>query len=150
MKIFLSIGVALLLQASSQAQVKNAQKKWVTVSGKVAFLNPAEWMQRSGYDYNRVLVGKGAGRNFVPVDSVHVKPDGSYSIKLDATVPSFYRIDFLKWESIEVFADADMVINVRGYDTAKYKIKNPPYIFIQSNSLNNKVLNILNNYEYWS
>ncbi len=142
----------ILTMSSSTAQVKktNQKQKWVTLSGKVAFLNPPEVMGRLGYDYNRIVVGKTEGRKFVPVDSVRVSSDGSYSIKLDATVPSFYQIDFAKWDFVEVFADADMQINVRGYDTAKVKIKNPPYVFIQSSSLNNKVLNILNNYEYWN
>jgi peroxiredoxin len=125
-------------------------KKYITVSGKVNFQVPESDINRLGYDYNKVYVGKGFGRKYVAIDSVSVKPDGSYSIQIDATVPSFYRIDFVKWDRIEIWNDANAVINVRGYDTAKYKIKNPPYIHIQSSSLNNKILNILNNLDYWN
>ena len=133
-----------------QAQKKKpAVKKYITVSGKVQFRVPEADIKRLGYDYNKVYVGKGAGRKYVAIDSVALKPDGSYSLKLDATVPAFYRIDFVKWDRIEIWADADAVVNVRGYDTAKYKIKNPPYIHIQSKSVNNKIMNILNNMDYW-
>src|SRR5690606_29078436 len=55
-----------------------------------------------------------------------------------------------KWDQIEIFSDADAIINVRGYDTAKIKIKNPPYVYIESTSPNNKLLNIINNMDYWN
>jgi thiol-disulfide isomerase/thioredoxin len=133
-----------------QAQKKKQPaKKYITVRGKVNFLVPEADLKRLGYNYNKVYVGKGYSRNYVALDSVSIRPDGSYAIRLDATVPSFYRIDFAKWDRIELWADADAVVNVRGYDTAKYKIKNPPYIHIQSKSINNKILNILNNIDYW-
>jgi peroxiredoxin len=142
---------ALSMMASAQAQVKKtSSKKWITVSGKVQFLNPQDYNSRVGYNANKVYVGKGYGRNYVAIDSVAVQPDGSYRIKLDATIPSFYRIDFVKWDRIELWADGDAVVNVRGYDTAKFKIKNPPYVHIQSASLNNKILNMLNNMDYWN
>ena len=141
----------LLAVGPVQAQKKKpAAKKYITVSGKVQFRVPEADIKRLGYDYNKVYVGKGVGRKYVAIDSVALKPDGSYSVKLDATVPSFYRIDFVKWDRIEVWADADAVVNVRGYDTSKYKVKNPPYIHIESKSVNNKILNILNNTEYWN
>ena len=142
---------AFLSVAQLQAQKKKTSaKKYITVSGKVQFLVPESDIERLGYNYNKVYVGKGYGRKYVATDSVSVKPDGSYSIKIEATVPSSYRIDFVKWDRIEIWSDADAIINVRGYDTAKYKIKNPPYIHIQSKSLNNKILNILNNIDYWN
>src|ERR1051325_2746573 len=112
-RIFLIAGI-VLFNLSIHAQVKKqTQKKWVTVSGKVQFLNPPGSFTNAGYDFNKVYVGKGYGRNYVAIDSVAVKPDGSYSIKIDATIPSFYRIDFVKWDRIEFFADGDAVVNVR-------------------------------------
>jgi thiol-disulfide isomerase/thioredoxin len=143
--------IGLLATGTVQAQKKKpTAKKYITVSGKVQFRVPESDLNRLGYDYNKVYVGKGFSRKYVAIDSVAIKPDGSYSIKLDATVPSFYRLDFAKWDRIEVWADADAVVNVRGYDTSKYKVKNPPYIHIQSQSVNNKILNLLNNMDYWN
>jgi thiol-disulfide isomerase/thioredoxin len=142
------LALCLLSLSPLQAQKKAAPKKWVTVSGKVQFLVPQESWERAGYNFNKVYIGKGNGRKYVAIDSTIVKPDGSYSIKVDATVPSLYRIDFVKWDRVEFWADADAVINVRGYDTAKMKIKNPPYVFMESKSINNKILNMLNHINY--
>ena len=141
-------GLMCLTQVHAQKK-KQPVKKYITVTGKVNFLVPEADLKRLGYNYNKVYVGKGYGRNYRAIDSVNIRPDGSYAIRLDASIPSFYRIDFAKWDRIEVWADADAVVNVRGYDTAKYKVKNPPYIHIQSKSINNKILNILNNIDYW-
>lgn len=134
---------------SNAQQPGSTAKKYITVSGKVNFLVPEKDMQYLGYNFNKVYLGKGYGYNYKALDSVIVKPDGSYSIRIDATVPAFYRLDFVKWDRIEIFSDADAEINVRGYDTAKYKIKNPLYIFINSTSPNDKILNLLNNDDYW-
>lgn len=147
--LFLLSALLLVKENSFAQESNNASKKFITVSGKVNFLVPQKDLDRVGYDYNKIYVGKGFGYNYVALDSVPVNADGTYSIKIDATVPSFYRIDFVKWDRVEIWADDDAVVNVRGYDTAKMKIKNPPYIFIQSNSINNKILNILNNIDYW-
>lgn len=131
-------------------QTPSAPKKTITVSGKVKFLVPQADLDRIGYNINKVYVGQGYSRNYKAIDSVVVAPDGSYSIQVDATKPDFYRIDFVKWDRVEIFNDSDAEINVRGYDTAKYKIKNPPYIHIKSASQNNKILNLINNNDYWS
>lgn len=147
--LFLLSGFFFIRSNSFAQANSNTAKKYITLSGKVNFLVPQKDLDRVGYDVNKVYVGKGFGYNYVALDSVPVNADGTYSIKIDATVPSFYRIDFVKWDRVEIWADEDAVVNVRGYDTAKYKIKNPPYIYIQSNSINNKILNILNNIDYW-
>lgn len=142
--------LTLISSVPSVAQKKSTPaKKWVTLSGKIQFLWPESECQRLGYNLNKVYVGKGAGYDYKMIDSVLVKPDGTYSIKIDATVPTIYRIDLLKYENrVEFFADADAIINDRGYDTAAIKIKNPPYVFIDSKSLNNKILNIINHIDY--
>lgn len=144
--VFLSV---VLLAGQAEAQKKNPKRKLITISGKVAFLNPESEMKSRGYDYNKVYIGKGFGRKYEPVDSVKVAADGTYKLTLDATVPAFYRVNFVNWESTEIWADADIVMNVRGYDTAKIKIKNPPFIHIESESENNKLLNIIHNQDYW-
>jgi len=135
---------ALTMTAGAMAQKKiTTSKKWVTVSGKIQFLQGEKLKQ-----WNKVWVGKGYGWEYKAIDSVDVKPDGTYSIRIDATVPSIYRIDFLKENRVEFFADADAVINERGADTAKIHIKNPPYVYIESSSLNNKILNLLHEIDY--
>lgn len=143
-KIYFIAASFVLLSSASFAQKKTApQKKWVTVSGKIAFLQPDQYRH-----FNKVWIGKGNGYDYKAIDSVDVKPDGTYSIRVDATIPSIYRIDLLKENRVEFFADADAVINDRGYDTAKIKIKNPPYVFIESRSLNNRIINMINHIGY--
>ncbi len=153
-KIFKAIPSLILfgfLSTASQAQSSSKpSKKYITVSGKVQFLVPKESYDFSGYNYNKVYLGKGYGRKYQAIDSVPINPDGTYTLRVDATVPSFYRLDFARWDQIEIFSDADAEINVRGYDTAKIKIKNPPFVFISSESPNNKLLNVINNMDYWN
>lgn len=137
---------ALLVLAASvvSAQKKSpAPKKWITVSGKVQFLQPEQYK-----NFNKVWLGKGNGFDYKAIDSVNVNPDGTYKFRVDATVPGIYRLDLLKTSRVEFFSDADVVINDRGYDTAKMKIKNPPYIFIESSSLNNRIINMINHISY--
>ncbi|MBO9631486.1 MAG: TlpA family protein disulfide reductase [Chitinophagaceae bacterium] len=145
------IALAIISALPAAAQKNNAApKKWVTVSGKIQFLWPEEDCKRLGYNLNKVYIGKGEGYEYKAFDSVTVKPDGSYSIKINATVPTIYRIDLLKYcNRVDFFADANAEINDRGYDTAKVKIKNPPYVFIKSQSLNNKIINIINHIDYY-
>ena len=153
--LFAFMGMAITSNLSAQpkslavSNKKTPAKKYITVSGKVNFLVPQADIDRMGYDYNKVYVGQGFSRNYVAIDSVPINPDGTYSIKIDATKPDFYRIDIAKWDRIEIYSDADAEINARGYDTSKYKMKNNPYIHIKSNSVNNKILNLLNNADYW-
>ncbi|NML23908.1 TlpA family protein disulfide reductase [Pseudoflavitalea sp. G-6-1-2] len=140
----LSLAVMAALPAAAQKKAAGP-KKWVTLSGKIQFQWPEEECKRLGYDLNKVYIGKGYGYEYKAFDSVKVKPDGTYSIKIDATVPTIYRVDLLKYENqVEFFTDADAEINDRGYDTAAIKIKNPPYVFIKSNSLNNRIINMVN------
>lgn len=155
----LGVLVTIVMTAFSvitvHAQVKkkttnaNHTKKLITVTGKVAFLNPQQALDRLGYNFNKVYIGKGMGRKFMFYDSSVIKPDGSYSFKINATRPAMHRLSFAKWDIVDFWPDGNAVINVRGYDTAKYKIKNFPYIHIQSKSINNKIINILNNEAYW-
>ncbi len=154
--LFSFMGVAIPSTLSAQAKkVSNskqntAAKKYITLSGKVNFLVPQADLDRVGYNYNKVYIGQGVSRNYVALDSVAIKPDGTYSIQIDATKPDFYRVDFARWDRVEIYADADAEVNVRGYDTSKYKMKNNPYIHIKSSSVNNKILNLLNNADYWA
>ncbi len=152
-KITCWLAMLILLSApSADAQKKvTSTKKWVTVSGKIQFLWPESDIRHFGYNVNKVYVGKGYGYDYKMIDSTVVKPDGTYSIKIDATIPTIYRIDLLKYENrVDFFADADAVINDRGYDTAVIKIKNPPYVYIDSKSANNRILNIINHINYCS
>ena len=136
MKKIIVLLLTLFCFAHTQAQTKTA-KKYITIKGKVQFLNPPDRMKYLGYNFNKVYLGHREGRGFIMVDSFTLKEDGLWQFKVDATQPKFYDLDIVKWDRLKVWADEDININCRGYDTAKMKIKNNPYIFIEGSADNN-------------
>ena len=117
-------------------------QKTITIKGKVQFLNPEKSAR-----FNKVWLGHRDGGDFNIIDSVILKSDGLWQFKVDASKPKFYDIDIVKWDRATIWADVDMTINCRGYDTAKMKIKNPPYIFIEG-SADNNFINLVNHANY--
>ena len=136
MKKIIVLLLTLICFAYTQAQ-KKTSKKYITIKGKVQFLNPPDRMKYLGYNFNKVYLGHREGRGFIMVDSFSLKEDGLWQFKVDATQPKFYDLDIVKWDHVKVWADEDININCRGYDTAKMKIKNNPYIFIEGSADNN-------------
>jgi thiol-disulfide isomerase/thioredoxin len=141
MKKFLVVAGALLAIGMLQAQNKVA-KKYIVIKGKVQFTNPATQSH-----LNKVWLTKTKGWDKVVLDSVNVAADGTWQLKVDATVPSIYTVDIIKWDRVSVYTDSSMTINCRGYDTAKMKIKNPPYIFVEG-SADNNFINLVDHIVY--
>lgn len=131
MKKILILTTALIWVVSVQAQ-SNSSKKSITIKGKVQFLNPEK-----NAALNKVWLTKRNGWDKTIIDSVIIAPDGTWKLKVASNTPTFYTIDIAKWDRATVFTDADLTINSRGYDTAKIKIKNPPYIFVEGSDANN-------------
>lgn len=131
MKNILMIAAALFCITNAEAQSK-AAKKYITIKGKVQFLNPEKQAKN-----NKVWLSKRRGWDKKEYDSVNIAPDGSWQMRVDATVPSLYTVDIAKWDRVTVYTDANMTINSRGYDTAKIKIKNPPFVFVEGSADNN-------------
>lgn len=109
-------------------------QKTITIKGKVKFPYNRfnmEIVERNGFDK-------------VILDSCKVKDDGTYEFKMKVDRPGVYTLDCQKWQSVQFWAeDEDLEINFRGEDTAKIKIKNPPYVYINGGP-NNEVMNLLN------
>lgn len=116
--------------------VLNAQKrpapKTITIKGKVEFLNPPAYAH-----LNKVWLSKRQGWNNKVYDSVAIAPDGSWQLTVRSATPTLYSVDIAKWDRVTVYSDSDIVVNSRGYDTAKVKIKNPPYVFVEGSADNN-------------
>ena len=84
------------------------------------------------------------GFDKIILDSCKVKPDGTYEFKMKVDKPGVYTLDCQKWQSVSFWAeDEDLEINFRGEDTAKIKIKNPPYVYINGGP-KNEVMNLMN------
>lgn len=109
-------------------------QKTITIKGKVQF----------PYDKFNMEIIERQGFDKTIVDSCTVKPDGTYEIKMKVEKPGVYTLDCQKWQSVSFWAeDEDLEINFRGMDTARIKIKNPPYVYIQGGP-NNEVMNLMN------
>lgn len=128
-KILLVFGM-LILSIGNEAL---AQKK-VSISGKIQFLNPDNLAKN-----NKVWIGHREGGEFKVLDSVEVKSDGLWQFKVDATKPAFYDVEIVKWDRATVWADANLVLNCRGYDTGKVKRRTPRFIFIEGSEDNNLI-----------
>jgi thiol-disulfide isomerase/thioredoxin len=131
MKKSISIAALLCWAATVPAQHTTAEK-YVTIKGKVQFLNPDKYAH-----LNKVWLSKRQGWNNNVYDSARIAPDGSWELKVAAATPTLYNVDIAKWDRVTVYTDAGMTINSRGYDTAKVKIKNPPYVFVEGSADNN-------------
>ncbi len=134
--IFL-LGCMLLLSMCTSSE----QKQTITIQGKVEFPDNQfniEVIKRDQFDK-------------VVVDSCKVNEDGTYSIQLLVEEPGMYTLDCQKWQAVNFWAeDEDLVIDFRGMDTAKVKIKNPPYVHIYGGP-NNELMNLVNwdDYRYY-
>ena len=109
-------------------------QKTITIKGKVKFPYNRfnmEIIERQGFDKTII-------------DSCKVKDDGTYEFKMKVDKPGVYTLDCQKWQSVNFWAeDEDLEINFRGEDTAKIKIKNLPYVYINGGP-SNEVMNLMN------
>lgn len=136
------LAIAVLLCATLVNAQNKAAKKFITISGQVKFLNPENLEH-----FNKVWLTKRKGRDVKYYDSVVIAPDGKWKLKVDASAPTLYTLDIAKWDRVTVYADSNMNINSRGYDTAKMKIKKPLYIFIEG-SADNNFINLVDHVTY--
>lgn len=106
----------------------------VTIKGKVKFIEKGfkvSVYQRSGTD-KKILA------------EVPVNDDHTYSITVPFDKPGTATVDCGQWQGVDVWLeDENMDIDFRGIDTAKIKIKNPPYVYIRAGK-KNEVMNLVN------
>jgi len=123
--------IVMVVMAGGEVKAQNSKNNY-TISGKVNFLNPAPFEH-----LNKVWISQLNGNRNKLLDSVAIKADGTWQIKMPEGSPSFYVVDIEKWDRATIFSDSSVFIPSRGYDTAKIKIKNPPYIFVEGSDANN-------------
>ena len=112
----------------------------VTISGKVKFTEP---------DF-KVQLYKRIGREKVMLGETPVNADKSYSLTVKVDKPGQAVLDCAHWQSVNVWLeDENLGVDFRGLDTAKIKIKNPPYVYINGGK-NSEVMNLLNFESYRS
>ena len=115
------------------------QKSEITVKGSVKFPDDKFKMQIFYTDkFDKVVI-----------DSFEVKADQTFEKKVQLPFPGIYYIDCQKWEYLKFWGeDEDIEVHFRGQDTAKVKIKNPPYQHIVNPGPNNELMNLQNYFDY--
>ncbi|WEK19929.1 MAG: TlpA disulfide reductase family protein [Candidatus Pedobacter colombiensis] len=138
----LTLAIAALLMVSSSFAQKG---KTVTFTGHVKFPDT----ENKYPIYLGKYEGEGFKRAFKAYDSTKVDANNNFSFKVPADNPDFYQVRVYYFDRIDFWADKDNIhVNVRGIDTAKMKIKNPPYIYMENTSAANDVINDVNLVSY--
>ena len=117
-----------------------AQDK-VTIKGRVKFIE-------EGFKVT-VFQRNGSSRNVLAETTVN--DDHTYSLEVPVSLPGEAIVDCGKWQDVTVWLeDENLEIDFRGLDTAKVKIKNPPYVHIRGGK-NNDLMNLINfeNYRHY-
>ncbi|MCU4154346.1 AhpC/TSA family protein [Carboxylicivirga sp. A043] len=137
MKVRLTLAsMVIILLSACNTQPKDT----ITISGKVKFPD----------NKYKVYISQYRDGEKVVTDSFQLAEDGSYSYNMNTSQPGEYNLDCQKWQSVRFWAeDEDLNIDFRGQDTAKIKIKNPPYVYINGGP-KNEVMNHLNFVNYRS
>lgn len=124
----------LLLFVIVLAAAVSCQDNQISIKGHVKFTEPG--MQMALYRWGDHV------KDTVAV--VDVDENQNYAITASIAEPGVYFLDCGHWERVSLWAeDEDMTIDFRGVDTARIKIKNPPFVFIKG-SPKNQLMNDLN------
>lgn len=121
------------------AMTASAQQT-VTIKGKVKFIEP---------DFTvKVYQYSGTGKKVLAETPVNA--DHSYTLTVPVEKAGDAVVDCGGWQAVDVWLeDENMDIDFRGLDTAKIKIKNPPYVYIRAGK-KNELMNLVNFHAYRS
>nr|WP_295866792.1 TlpA disulfide reductase family protein [uncultured Chitinophaga sp.] len=146
------MAVPAMLHAQQDKQVKS-----ITVKGSVEFTDPKATEQKIW------LLKDNLSGKPVAVDSTIVGKDNTFTFHIKQDHQGVYVIDALHWDRATFWSDADVKVAMRGYDTARYKVKVPHYNFVEgsydNNFINQRVLHgelqyrrliDESNMEYWA
>lgn len=131
-KRHLLMAVLMLLSVGMYAQDK------ITIKGHVKFME-------EGF---KVTVFQRSGTSRKVLAETVVNDDHTYSLEVPVELPGVAVVDCGRWQSVDVWLeDENLDIDFRGLDTAKIKIKNPPYVYIRGGK-NNELMNLVNYENY--
>ncbi|MGO4290669.1 TlpA family protein disulfide reductase [Chitinophaga sp. RAB17] len=134
-KTVLKFCAPLLLLTAPAALMAQQNKlvKAITVRGSVEFTDPKQ-------EINKVFLSKDdlKGKPVV-VDSCVVGKDNTFSFKIKQDHQGIYILNAMNWDHATFWSDADVNVAMRGYDTARYKVKIPHYNYVDGSYDNNFV-----------
>lgn len=126
----------LLSFAASTAIAQNT----VTINGKVKFV---------GND-KKVSVMTYKGFEKLTLGETEIAPDGTYSLSVTVDKPMRAFVTCCLEQRATVWLeDENLGIDFRGIDTAKIKIKNPPYVYVRGGK-KNELMNLANYIDFRS
>lgn len=125
---------SLVLQAQSE--------KSIAIYGHVQNLNPEIFKK-----YNKIWLYEGIGNQRKLIDSTEVNEQGDFKLKANKKQTQ-YSLDILKWQTASFWADADVKVLARGYDTSKFKMKNSGFVELQSGSKATQIINAADYNQY--
>ncbi|HEY9256679.1 TlpA disulfide reductase family protein [Chitinophaga sp.] len=132
-KTVLKFCTPLMLLAAPAALMAQQNKivKAITVHGSVEFTDPKQ-------PVNKVFLSKDnlKGKAEV-VDSCVVGKDNTFSFNIKQDHQGIYVINAMNWDRATFWSDADVNVAMRGYDTARYKVKIPHYNYVNGSYDNN-------------
>ncbi|MBC9929827.1 TlpA family protein disulfide reductase [Chitinophaga qingshengii] len=155
----LKTGVLLAMLAAPVVLLAQQNKpvKSITVKGTVEFTDPGQatqkvWLSKDNFSGKPVIV-----------DSTVVDKDNTFTFHIKQDHQGVYIIDALHWDRASFWSDADVKVAMRGYDTAKHKVKIPHYNYVEG-SYDNNFINMMTlngelsyrrmideyNMEYWA
>lgn len=122
----------------------------ITIKGKVQFTYKGYWNYPQPAPEFKMTVYQQQGTSRKIFAEADIDDNNEYTLTLPIETPGVYTVDCGKWQSVRIWGeDEDLTINFRGYDTARVKIKNPPYVYIQGGP-KNELMNQVNFCNYRS
>ncbi|MDR2284377.1 MAG: TlpA family protein disulfide reductase [Sphingobacterium sp.] len=135
-RVILSVVAGLLMTTGVFAQTRD----YITIKGKVNFPPNKEHQEKFPF----ALKDKPSKDGHI-FQKIELKADSTYEIKVPNNKPGLYSLDVYAWDRITFWVgNDDLKIDFRGEDTARVKIKNPPFVFIESEGKENQLINMLN------
>ena len=120
----------LLAFAASTATAQNT----VTINGKVEFVGNDKKVSVTTYN----------GFENITLGETEIAPDGTYTLSVTVDKPTRAFVTCCLEQRATVWLeDENLGIDFRGIDTAKIKIKNPPYVYIRGGE-KNELMNLAN------
>lgn len=122
----------------------------ITIKGKVQFTYKGYWNYPQPAPEFKMTVYQQQGTSRKIFAEADIDDNNEYTLTLPIETPGVYTVDCGKWQSVRIWGeDEDLTINFRGYDTARVKIKNSPYVYIQGGP-KNELMNQVNFCNYRS
>lgn len=119
--------------ASSFILSSSAEKE-IKISGHIKFFDP---------DFKVVAYQRNGSQKDTLAFSA-VNSEGYYNMAVKVSTPGVITLNCANWQSVNVWMeDEDLEVDFRGKDTARIKIKNPPFVYIKGGK-NNELMNWIN------